>query len=126
MGDPRGQLPQQRETRVDTHTREIRLDDEPPRARADVELDRTPVVYEVEGGISTEGAWGSVRGSARAGSKVEKASASLLALAGTVLPLLASGGLAHAVGAPTAVTLAVAGTVWILAVLVAIHITRGR
>ncbi|GHC78192.1 hypothetical protein GCM10007079_15910 [Nocardiopsis terrae] len=126
MGDPRGQLPQERETRVETHTEEIRLDDESPRTRADVDFDRTPVSYGMEAGIGTEGAWGRFHGRARAGSTAERASASLLTLTGTVLPPLALGGLAHVAGAPAVVTLALAGAVWTLATLVAAHITRTR
>ncbi|GAA1080259.1 MAG: hypothetical protein JK586_05325 [Nocardiopsis sp. BM-2018] len=125
MGDPRGQFPQQRETRVETHTREIRLDDEYPRERADVDIDRTPVSYQVEGGINSDGAWASLRGRARAGSMVERASASLLALTGTAVPLLAFGGLAHVAGASAAVTLTVAAGAWILAAVAAVYVTRG-
>ena len=126
MGDPRGRSPRQRETREETSTREVRLDDESPRERANVVFDTTPVSYQMEGGISSDGAWARFKGRSRAGSAAERASASLLALSGTVLPPLALGGLAHAVGAPAAVTLIVAGAVWMLAALAAVHITRSR
>ncbi|WP_017585659.1 hypothetical protein [Nocardiopsis ganjiahuensis] len=111
---------------MENHTREVRLDDELPRERADVLFDRTPVSYQVEGGINSDGAWASLRGKARAGSMVERASASLLALAGTALPLLFFGGLAHVVGASATVTLAVAGAVWLLSLAAAVYMTRGR
>lgn len=126
MGDPRGNLPPQRETRVDTHTREIRLDDESPRVRSYVEFDSTPVAYKVEGGIGLDGAWGAIEGSAEAGSVVEKASAALLTLGATVIPPLTAGGLAHSVGALPAISLVIAGIVWIIALVAALHITSTR
>lgn len=126
MGEPGKPLSRQRETRVDSPIKEIRLDDESPRVRADVEFDRTPVAYRVEGGIGLDGAWGSVEGKAEAGSVVERASAVLLTLTGTIVPVLAFGVLAHVVGASAALILVIAGIVWIIALVVALHTTRTR
>lgn len=126
MGGPEEQLSRQRETRVDSPTREIRLDDESPRVRADVEFDRTPVAYKVEGGIGVEGAWGAIEGKAESGSVVERALAALLALAATTIPTLVAGGLAHAVGASPAISLVIAGGTWFIALAAALRITGAR
>ncbi|PWV52291.1 hypothetical protein BDW27_106209 [Nocardiopsis sp. L17-MgMaSL7] len=126
MADPRGPLPRHRETREEPHVRELRLDAESPRSRADVDIDRTPFTYGMEARLSSEGLSARFKGRARAGSPAERASASFLALSGTVLPPLALGGLAHVVGAPAAVTLIVAGVAWMLATLVALRITGPR
>ncbi|MEU3019755.1 MULTISPECIES: hypothetical protein [unclassified Nocardiopsis] len=106
--------------------REIRLDDEPPRARADVDIDRTPFTYRMEAGIGSGGLWARFRARTRAGSAAERASAALLVLGGTVLPPLTLGGLAHVAGAPAAATLAVAGAAWLVATLVALRVTGPR
>ncbi|MFC9937127.1 hypothetical protein ACIQFP_02075 [Nocardiopsis alba] len=126
MGNTRGRVPRKRVTRVATYAAEIRLENESPNERADVVFDKTPVAYKVEGGIGVDGAWGSLEGSARAGSVVERASAALLSLGGATLPALAFGGLAHVVGAPVFGTLAVAGIVWTIALVVVLRITRAR
>ncbi|MFE1167274.1 hypothetical protein [Nocardiopsis sp. NPDC058789] len=105
---------------------ELRLDEEAPRSRADVDIDRTPFTYGMEASLSAEGVSARFKGRARAGSPTERASAALLALGGTVLPPLALGGLAHVVGAPATVTLVVAGVAWMLATLVALRIIGSR